>query len=103
MQVTMIALTLGGMALAAPAIAHDSPAPGDPDNAYWRDYQTDLSEARRELASDLRRARKPSDREEAWTEYRRELADARSDYRKEMIEKGYAVGTVQVLEDAPDN
>ncbi|MGV3482444.1 MAG: hypothetical protein ACO1O3_21010 [Sphingobium sp.] len=103
MQVTMIALTLGGMALAAPAIAHDSPAPGDPDNAYWRDYQTDLSEARRELASDLRRARKPSDREEAWSEYRRELADARSDYRKEMIEKGYSVGTVQVLDDAPED
>lgn len=101
MRILTIALTLGAT-LAAPALAHDSPAVGDPDNAYWRDYQTDLSEARRELSSDLRRAKKPSDREEAWTEYRRELADARSDYRKEMIEKGYRVGSVEVLDDTEE-
>jgi hypothetical protein len=98
MRTPIIAFALGA-ALAAPAFAHDSPAPGDPDNSYWRDYQTDISEARRELSSDLRRAKKPSDREEAWTEYRRELADARADYRKEMVEKGYRVGSVEVLDD----
>jgi tRNA A37 threonylcarbamoyladenosine modification protein TsaB len=58
-------------------------------NNYWYDYKSDVEEAESELASDLRRAKTAQDRREAWAEYNRELADARHDYRKEMIERGY--------------
>ena len=97
MRNTLIALSLSAL-VAVPALAHDHPR-GDADLSYLRDYQTDLSEAKRELRSDLRRAENPSDRAEAWAEYRREVADAKNDYNKEMIEKGYYRGTVEVLED----
>lgn len=89
-----IIIGLGALTLAAtatPTLAHDGPAPTGDESSHWRDYQTDLSEARRELRSDLRRANDPGDREDAWAEYRREVADARHDYNKEMIEKGYSV------------
>jgi hypothetical protein len=69
-------------------------APNNEMNPWWRDYQTDLSEARRELASDLRRANDPGDRQDAYAEYEREVVDARHDYQKEMVERGYAVGSV---------
>ena len=88
--------------LAAPAVAQDGyvpeQAPRDDNNSYWLDYKTDISEAKRELRSDLRRAKKPSDRREAYAEYRREIADAGRDYRKEMREKGYATGRVTVTD-----
>jgi hypothetical protein len=48
-----------------------------------------VEEAESELRKDLRRAKSQQDKREAWAEYNRELRDARSDYRKEMIEKGY--------------
>lgn len=90
-------------AAATPALAHDvayhAPLPPQEDhNSYWLDYKTDISEAKRELRKDLRRAKKPSDRREAYAEYRREIADARKDYNKEMREKGYAVGRVTITE-----
>lgn len=97
MRNALIALSLGAL-VAVPSLAHDHPK-GDADLSYWRDYQTDLSEAKRELRSDLRRAKKPSDRAEAWTEYRREVADAKSDYNKEMVEKGFMRGRVEVIDD----
>jgi hypothetical protein len=89
--------------LAAPAFAgrsanRDIVAPQDDGNPYWLDYKTDVSEAKRELASDLRGADDERDRERAWTEYHREIADAKADYRKEMLEKGYRMGTVTVEE-----
>jgi hypothetical protein len=86
---------------ATPALAgHDRvPAPQDDRNSYWLDYKTDISEAKRELQSDLRRAKRPSDEREAWAEYRREIADAEHDYRKQMRDKGYVVGRVIVSED----
>lgn len=59
-------------------------------NNYWYDYRSDIEEAESELQKDLKRARKASDRREAWAEYNRELFDARKDYRQEMVEKGYA-------------
>jgi hypothetical protein len=96
MRPILIALLL----LGAPAVAKDyryaEPPPQEDWNSYWLDYKTDLSEAKRELRSDLRRAKKESDKREAWAEYRREVADAGRDYRKEMREKGYAAGTVTV-------
>jgi hypothetical protein len=86
--------------LAAPALAHRhldrGPYPQDDANSYWLDYKTDISEAKRELASDLRHSDDENDRERAWDEYRREVADAKSDFRKEMREKGYRVGRVTV-------
>ena len=41
------------------------------------------------MRKDLRRAKSYQDEREAWTEYHREIRDARSDYRKEMAERGY--------------
>lgn len=87
--------------MAAPAAANElyyvpEPAPQQDWNSYWLDYKTDVSEAKRELRKDLRRAKKPSDRREAWAEYHQEIADAGKDYRQEMREKGYAVGRVSV-------
>ncbi len=58
-------------------------------NNYWYDYRSDIEEAENELRKDLRRAKSAQDRREAWREYNRELRDARSDYTKEMVEKGY--------------
>ena len=60
-------------------------------NSHYLDYKTDLSEARRELRSDLARANDQADRIDAWAEYRREVADARHDFRKEMAERGIDV------------
>jgi hypothetical protein len=58
-------------------------------NNYWYDYRSDVEEAENELRKDLRRADTAQDRREAWAEYNRELRDARKDYTKEMVEKGY--------------
>jgi hypothetical protein len=58
-------------------------------NNYWYDYRSDIEEAEIELRKDLRRAITAQDEREAWAEYHRELRDARSDYRKEMAERGY--------------
>lgn len=66
-------------------------SPNNESNPWWVDYQTDISEAKRELRSDLRRATDYEDRVDAKEEYRREIADAKYDYRKEMAERGYRV------------
>ncbi|MEM1050893.1 MAG: hypothetical protein AAGI28_02245 [Pseudomonadota bacterium] len=66
-------------------------SPNNDSNPWWVDYKTDLSEAKRELRSDLKRATDFEDRVDAKEEYRREVADAKYDYRKEMAERGYRV------------
>ena len=66
-------------------------SPNNDSNPWWVDYKTDISEAKRELRSDMRRATDLEDRVDAKEEYRREIADARYDYRKEMAERGYRV------------
>ncbi|MEM9310631.1 MAG: hypothetical protein AAGA34_04220 [Pseudomonadota bacterium] len=66
-------------------------SPNNDSNPWWVDYKTDLSEAKRELRSDLNRATDYEDRIDAKEEYRREIADAKYDYRKEMAERGYRV------------
>jgi hypothetical protein len=58
-------------------------------NNHWYDYRTDVLEAEHELHKDVRRAKTAEDKREAWAEYNQELRDARKDYTKEMIEKGY--------------
>ena len=73
----------GGMPLAA----------NNDSNHFWLDYTTDISEARRELRSDLRRATDEEDRRDAYAEYRHELADAKKDYVKEMTERGFRVAS----------
>ncbi|MDJ0978615.1 MAG: hypothetical protein QNI87_08765 [Erythrobacter sp.] len=101
---TILVPLLAATALAVPvsASAHDPEiivdgkrgleiSPNNESNPWWIDYQTDLSEAKRELRSDLRRATDYEDRVEAKAEYQREVADAKHDYRKEMAERGYRV------------
>lgn len=70
-------------------------SPNNDSNPWWVDYKTDISEAKRELRSDLRRATDYEDRVDAREEYRREIADAKYDYRKEMAERGYRVVNFQ--------
>ena len=91
---TMLLLT-GAATLATPALArrHSGPAPLNDSNSYWLDYKTDISEAKRELASDLRHAHGEGDRAHAYAEYRHEIADARYDFNKAMARKGYTVST----------
>lgn len=101
-RIVIASLAIAGSLCSAPAFAHDPqiiverhrggpPSPNNDSNKWWVDYQTDISEARRELRSDLRRATDAEDRFDAREEYRREIADAKYDYEKEMIERGYRV------------
>jgi len=103
-RIVLASLALVGTVFTAssPALAHGphiyvdrdrglAPSPNNDSNKWWVDYKTDLSEARRELRSDLRRATDAEDRRDAHREYRREIADARYDYEKEMNERGYRV------------
>lgn len=76
-------ITVAGSML-RPALNNDS-------NGFWIDYRTDVSEAKRELASDLSAATDDEDVREAWAEYYREIKDAQKDYTKEMNERGYRV------------
>lgn len=104
---------IGTVAAASVAIACATPAMADGDrskrislvyddsNPHYLDYKTDLSEAKRELRKDLARADDEGDRIDAWHEYRREVADARYDFQKEMAERGVIVsrkGLVSVRE-----
>ncbi len=75
----------------------DAPIAGVADD-YWYDYQTDIAEAKHELDKDLGRATDAEDVSDAQEEYNRELADAVSDYEKEMRERGLLGGNVFVGE-----
>ncbi|MCK0127711.1 hypothetical protein [Erythrobacter sp. F6033] len=99
---TLSTFALAAAALSAPAAVLAHPiiverdrgmpiAPNNDSNKWWLDYKTDISEAKRELRSDLRRATDEEDRRDAHEEYRNEIADAKHDYRKEMRERGYRV------------
>ncbi|HTG38905.1 hypothetical protein [Sphingomonas sp.] len=70
----------------------------DDSNSHYLDYKTDLSEARRELRNDLEGADSAADRAEVVSEFEREVADAESDFIKEMAEDGVVLrrGTVTV-------
>ena len=97
-------LAIAQTAIAAnPALSHKrnrGPAVENETNHVWLDYQTDLSEARRELQSDLRHASDEEDIRDAHEEHRQEVADARRDYVKHMRKRGYTVGEVR-LESEP--
>ncbi len=98
---TLLIATAAIAATSTPSMARPRSVPVYSDaNPYYLDYKTDLSEAKRELRKDLARADDAASREDAWHEYRREVADARHDFRKEMAERGMVVrrGRVTVEE-----
>jgi hypothetical protein len=94
-MIAALAVASTALAAAAPATAGDRAkritAVYDDSNPYWLDYKTDISEAKRELRKDPARADDEGDRIDAWHEYRREVADARYDFQKEMAERGVTV------------
>jgi hypothetical protein len=99
MSKTFLALAAAGTLLAGPALAGDrnrAPIYSD-SNKHYLDYKTDISEAKRELRSDLARADDAADREDAWAEYHREIADAKHDFRKEMAEQGRPIRRIPVV------
>lgn len=66
------------------------------ENSLWFDYRIDITEAQKELRSDLGRASDIEDLRDAWEEYARELRQERIHYIEEMAERGYRSGTVTV-------
>lgn len=66
------------------------------ENSLWFDYRIDVTEAQKELTSDLRRASDTEDLRDAWEEYGKELAHERKDYIHDMAKRGYRMGTVEV-------
>ena len=66
------------------------------ENHLWFDYRIDVTEAQKELTSDLRRASDTEDLRDAWEEYGHELAHERKDYIHDMAKRGYRMGQVQV-------
>lgn len=99
-RIVLASLATAATLVAVPAAAHDriivdgyrAPvAPNNDTNKWWIDFKTDISEAKRELRSDLRRATDAEDRRDAYDEYHNEIADAKKDYTKEMRERGYRV------------
>lgn len=67
------------------------------ENSLWFDYLIDITEAQKELKSDLRDASDLEDLRDAWEEYGRELRHERLDYIEDMAERGYRMGEVTVL------
>lgn len=99
-RIILASLATAATLITVPASAHDRIivdgyrvpiSPNNDTNKWYLDYRTDISEAKRELRSDLRRATDAEDRRDAWDEYHNEIADAKKDYRKEMVERGYRV------------
>lgn len=66
------------------------------ENSLWYDYRIDITEAQKELRSDLNRASDIEDLRDAWEEYARELRKERIHYIEEMAERGYRSGTVTI-------
>ena len=66
------------------------------ENKYWFDYRIDITEAQKELKSDLGKADDVEDLRDAWEEYAEELREEREDYVRKMAKRGYYSGTVTV-------
>jgi hypothetical protein len=73
----------------------DAPIAGI-ENKLWFNYRIDITEAQKELRSDVNRASDIEDLRDAWEEYARELIKERTHYIEEMAERGYRSGTVTV-------
>lgn len=67
------------------------------ENRLWFDYRINVTEARKELGSDLRRATDIEDRRDAWEEYAVELRHERVHYIEEMAERGYRMGNAVMV------
>lgn len=65
-------------------------------NNLWFDYRTDVGEAQKELASDLRHSSDTEDLRDAWDEYAHELKHERIAYVRKMAKRGYRQGEVIV-------
>lgn len=65
-------------------------------NSLWFDYRINVTEAQKELASDLGRATDLEDRRDAWEEYGTELREERVHYVKKMAKRGYRAGAVTI-------
>lgn len=66
------------------------------ENSLWFDYRIDITEAQKELRTDLGNASDIEDLRDAWEEYARELRKEREHYVAEMAERGFRSGTVTV-------
>ncbi|MXO58631.1 hypothetical protein GRI89_03625 [Altererythrobacter salegens] len=66
------------------------------ENHLWFDYRINVTEAQKELASDLRRVSDAEDYRDAWDEYGHELRHERTHYIKEMAERGYRTPSVTI-------
>ncbi len=73
----------------------DAPIAGI-ENKFWFNYRIDITEAQKELRSDLNRASDIEDLRDAWEEYAHELRKERSHYIKQMAKRGYRAATVSV-------
>ena len=67
------------------------------ENRLWFDYRINITEAEKELGSDLRRASDLEDRRDAWEEYAVELKHERVHYIEEMAERGYRMGNAVIV------
>ncbi|MBA4780396.1 MAG: hypothetical protein MK060_09140 [Blastomonas sp.] len=68
------------------------------ENRLWFDYRINVTEAQKELGSDLRRATDIEDRRDAWEEYAVELKHERVHYIEEMAERGYRMGNAIIVD-----
>lgn len=59
------------------------------ENKLWFNYLIEVTEAQKEVRSDLDRARDVDDIRDAWDEYAEELRDERDDYARKMAKRGY--------------
>ncbi|ABC62702.1 hypothetical protein [Erythrobacter litoralis] len=114
MKLTKTTIAMGALALAAtaqaavPMLYEEALARSEEEkiitapiagieNSLWFDYRIDITEAQKELRSDLNRASDTEDLRDAWEEYAFELRDEREDYVKKMAKKGYRQGIVTVF------
>ncbi|MAF63261.1 MAG: hypothetical protein CL680_17620 [Blastomonas sp.] len=68
------------------------------ENRLWFDYRINVTEAQKELGSDLRRATDIEDRRDAWEEYAVELKHERVQYTTKMAKRGYRMGNAVIVD-----
>lgn len=66
------------------------------ENKLWFNYLIEVTEAQKEVRSDLDRASDLEDLRDAWEEYAEELRDEREDYTRKMAKRGYRAVTVTI-------
>ena len=94
-QASIPMLQAEAMARAEEKLIINTPIAGI-ENRFWFDYRIDITEAQKELRSDLNRASDLEDISDSWEEYADELKGEREHYIEEMAERGYRYVTVTV-------